>query len=28
MELDGSEKVLESFDQYLPKAQLIIARKK
>jgi SAM-dependent methyltransferase len=27
MELDGSEKVLESFDQYLPKAQVIIARK-
>lgn len=28
MEMDGSEKVLESFDQYLPKAQAIIARKK
>jgi len=28
MELEGSKKVLESFDQYLPKAQVIIARKK
>lgn len=27
MKLDGSEKLLESFDQYLPKAQVIIARK-
>lgn len=27
MELNGSEKLLESFDKYLPKAQLIIARK-
>lgn len=26
-ELDGSEKLIESFDRYLPKAQLIIARK-
>jgi len=28
MELDGSEKLMESFDQFLPKAQVIIARKK
>ncbi|PKN84244.1 MAG: hypothetical protein CVU51_10835 [Deltaproteobacteria bacterium HGW-Deltaproteobacteria-1] len=27
MELKGAEKVMESFDQYLPKTQLIIARK-
>lgn len=27
MELKGSEKLLESFDQYLPKTQVIIARK-
>jgi len=27
IDLDGSEKVLESFDRYLPKAQVIIARK-
>jgi len=27
MKLDGAEKLLESYDQYLPKAQLIIARK-
>lgn len=27
MELNGSEKLLESFDQYLPKTQVIIARK-
>ncbi|MHB8138225.1 MAG: class I SAM-dependent methyltransferase [Smithellaceae bacterium] len=27
MELNGSEKLMESFDQYLPKAQVIIARK-
>jgi len=27
MELDGSEKLMESFDQCLPKAQVIIARK-
>lgn len=27
LELDGSERLLESFDQYLPKAQIIIARK-
>jgi ubiquinone/menaquinone biosynthesis C-methylase UbiE len=27
MELDGSEKLLESFDQYLPKTQVIIAGK-
>ena len=27
MELDGSEKLLESFDQYLPKTQVIIAEK-
>lgn len=28
MELHGSEKLLKSFDQYLPKTQVIIARKK
>jgi len=27
MELNGAEKLLESFDQYLPKTQVIIARK-
>ena len=27
MELNGSERILESFDQYLPKSQIIIARK-
>lgn len=27
MELDGAEKLLESFDQFLPKTQVIIARK-
>jgi hypothetical protein len=27
MELNGSEKLLESFDKYLPKSQVIIARK-
>jgi 2-polyprenyl-3-methyl-5-hydroxy-6-metoxy-1,4-benzoquinol methylase len=27
MELNGSEKLMESFDQYLPKTQVIIARK-
>lgn len=27
MKLDGSEKLMESFDQYLPKAQVIVARK-
>jgi ubiquinone/menaquinone biosynthesis C-methylase UbiE len=27
LELDGSEKLLESFDQYLPKTQVIIAKK-
>jgi len=27
MELEGSEKLMESFDQYLPKTQVIIARK-
>jgi 2-polyprenyl-3-methyl-5-hydroxy-6-metoxy-1,4-benzoquinol methylase len=27
LDLDGSEKLIESFDKYLPKAQLIIARK-
>lgn len=27
MELNGSEKLLESFDQYLPKTQVIIAKK-
>ncbi len=27
MELNGSEKLLESFDNYLPKAQIIVARK-
>jgi len=28
MELNGSEKLLASFDQYLPKTQVIIAGKK
>jgi hypothetical protein len=27
LELNGSEKLLKSFDKYLPKAQVIIARK-
>jgi len=28
MELNGAEKLMESFDQYLPKTQVIIAGKK
>jgi len=28
MELEGSEALMESFDQYLPKTQVIVAEKR